>query len=406
MTQPIHSAQLPACPVTNIDPFSDTFLGNPYDFHEELREVAPVFWLDRYGVYGMARHAEVQASLMDWETFCSGRGAGIEDFAKVKSWRPPSKLLEVDPPIHTRTRSVMSRILSPAAMRQVRETFTARAEALAETVVAKGEIDAIKDLAEVFPLHVFPDAVGLRPEGRENLLPFGNMVFNSFGPPNAIFQESVANAKPVVQWIYDQCSRDMLRPGAFGSQVWDAFDAGEIDTEEAATLVRSMLTAGLDTTVNGIANAIYAFATHPEQWRALRDDPSLIRQSFDEVLRWESPVQTFFRTTTREVEVAGTTIPEGQKVLLFLGAANRDHRKFPEPERFDIRRRPIGHVAFGAGIHSCVGQLVARLEVELILTALLKRVDAIELTSEPIRKLNNTLRCIGSLPVRFKALAH
>jgi cytochrome P450 len=118
-----------------------------------------------------------------------------------------------------------------------------------------------------------------------------------------------------------------------------------------------------------------------------------------------SQLRDAFDTTTRKVEVAGTTIPEGEKVLLFLGAANRDHRKFPEPERFDIRRRPIGHVAFGAGIHSCVGQLVARLEVELILTALLKRVNVIELADEPIRKLNNTLRCIGSLPVRFKPLA-
>jgi len=406
MTQPVPLPVQAACPVSPIDPFSDEFLAYPYRFHDQLREIGPVFWLDTYGVFGMARHAEVHAALSDWQTYCSGRGAGIEDFAKVKSWRPPSKLLEVDPPVHTRTRTVMSRILSPAAMRQVRETFTVRAEALADDVVAKGRIDAVKELAEVFPLHVFPDAVGLRPEGRANLLPFGNMVFNSFGPQNAIFKESVANAKPVVQWIYDQCSRDMLRPGGFGSQVWDAFDAGEIDAEEAATLVRSMLTAGLDTTVNGIANAIYAFAQHPDQWRAMRDDPSLIRQSFDEVLRWESPVQTFFRTTTRDVEVEGTTIPEGHKVLLFLGAANRDHRKFPEPERFDIRRRPIGHVAFGNGIHTCVGQLVARLEVELILTALLKRVDTITMTAEPVRKLNNTLRSIGSLPIEFKALAH
>jgi cytochrome P450 len=198
----------------------------------------------------------------------------------------------------------------------------------------------------------------------------------------------------------------MLRSGGFGSQVWDAFDAGEVDADEAATLVRAMLTAGLDTTVNGIANAIYAFATHPDQWRLLRDDPSLIRQSFDEVLRWESPVQTFFRTTTREVEVAGTTIPEGEKVLLFLGAANRDYRKFPDPECFDICRRPIGQVGFGAGIHTCVGQLVARLEVELILTALLKRVETIGLTAEPTRRLNNTLRSIGSLPVRFRTSAH
>jgi 4-methoxybenzoate monooxygenase (O-demethylating) len=403
-----HSVPLPnqiACATSQIDPFSDDFLAYPYRFHDQLREAAPVFWLDAYGVFGMARHAEVHAALSDWQTYCSSRGAGIEDFAKVKSWRPPSKLLEVDPPIHTRTRAVMSRILSPAAMRQVRENFTARAEALAEEVVAKGRIDAVKELAEVFPLHVFPDAVGLSPEGRENLLPFGNMVFNSFGPQNTIFKESVAGAKPVVQWIYDQCSRDMLRPGGFGSQVWDAFDAGEIDADEAATLVRSMLTAGLDTTVNGIANAIYAFAQYPEQWRAMRHDPSLLRPAFDEVLRWESPVQTFFRTTTRDVEVAGVTIPEGQKVLLFLGAANRDYRKFPEPERFDIRRRPIGHVAFGMGIHSCVGQLVARLEVELILTALLRRVESIEMTAEPVRKLNNTLRSIGSLPVELKGLA-
>src|SRR5215475_11367017 len=349
MSQTIQSVSRPNCPVSAIDTFSDAFLSDPYPFHETLRELGPVFWLERYGVYGMARHSEVHAALLDWETYCSGRGAGIEDFAKVKSWRPPSKLLEVDPPLHTRTRSVMNRILSPAAMRQIRETFAAKAEALAEAVLAKGEIDAVKELAEVFPLHVFPDAVGLRPEGRENLLPFANMVVNSFRPPNTIFKESVRNAAPVVQWIYDQCSRDVLRPGGFGFQVWDAFDAGEIDADEAATLVRAMLTAGLDTTVNGIANSIYAFATHPDQWQLLRDDPSLIRQSFDEVLRWEAPVQTFFRTTTRDVEVAGTTIPEGEKVLLFLGAANRDHRKFPDPERFDIRRRPIGQVGFGAG---------------------------------------------------------
>jgi cytochrome P450 len=394
------------CPILDLDPFSDEFLAAPYPFHESLREAGPVVWLETYGVCGMARHAEVHAALSDWQTYCSGRGAGIDDFAKTKPWRPPSKLLEVDPPIHTRTRTVMSRILSPAAMRRLRETFAARAEALADAVIAKGRIDAVTELAEVFPLHVFPDAVGLRPEGRENLLPFGNMVFNSFGPQNHIFKESVKNAAPVVQWIYDQCSREALLPGGFGAQVWDAHDAGEIDADEAATLVRSMLTAGLDTTVNGIANAIYAFAAHPDQWKMLRDNPTLVRQAFDEVLRWESPVQTFFRTTTREVVVDGVAIPEGQKVLLFLGAANRDHRRFADPERFDILRRPIGHVAFGTGIHGCVGQLVARLELEVILSALLKRVDIITLAGEPVRKLNNTLRAFGSLPVTFKPLRH
>lgn len=391
------------CPTSAIDPFSDAFLGNPYGYHEELREAGPVVWLETYGIYAMARHAEVHASLTDWETFCSGRGVGIEDFAKVKAWRPPSKLLEVDPPLHSRTRSVMSRILSPAAMRRLRDDFQKRADALIDTLVDKGRIDGVKDLAEVFPLHVFPEAVGLRREGRENLLPFGNMVFNSFGPRNAIFEESVRNAQPVVKWIYDQCHRDMLTPGGFGAQVWDAYDAGDIDEDEAHTLVRSMLTAGLDTTVNGLANAVYAYASHPEQWWALRAERTLSRPAFDEVLRWESPVQTFFRTTTREVEVAGTTIPEGQKVLLFLGAANRDRRRFENPEVFDIRRRPLGHVAFGTGIHACVGQLVARLEADVVFNALIDRVAAITFAGEPSRRLNNTLRCLATLPVELKA---
>ncbi|RIK96532.1 MAG: cytochrome P450 [Proteobacteria bacterium] len=391
------------CPTSAIDPFSDDFLTDPYGYHEELREAGPVVWLDTYGIYAMARHAEVHAALTDWQTFCSGRGVGIEDFAKVKAWRPPSKLLEVDPPLHTRTRSVMSRILSPAAMRKLREDFQKRADALIDALLEKGRIDAVKDLAEVFPLHVFPEAVGLRAEGRENLLPFANMVFNSFGPRNALFENSVRNARPVVQWIYDQCHRHMLMPGGFGAQVWDAYDAGDIDEDEAHTLVRSMLTAGLDTTVNGLANTVYAFACHPDQWQTLRAEPSLARPAFDEVLRWEAPVQTFFRTTTRAVEVAGVTIPESAKVLLFLGAANRDRRRFENPEVFDIRRRPIGHVAFGTGIHTCVGQLVARLEADVILNAMISRVSAIEFTGEPTRKPNNTLRCLGTLPVELKA---
>jgi len=155
--------------------------------------------------------------------------------------------------------------------------------------------------------------------------------------------------------------------------------------------------------VNGFANAILAFATFPGEWQRLRADRSLLKPAFDEVLRWESPVQTFFRTTTRAVEVAGVRVPEGAKVLLFLGAANRDPRKWQEPERFDVTRKPMGHVALGSGIHVCVGQLVARLEAEVLFEALADRVQAFELLGEPRRKLNNTLRCLAQLEVRLRA---
>jgi 4-methoxybenzoate monooxygenase (O-demethylating) len=163
--------------------------------------------------------------------------------------------------------------------------------------------------------------------------------------------------------------------------------------------VRSLLTAGVDTTVNAISAAIYALASHPDQWRLLRQDPSLAKFAFEETVRWESPVQTFFRTTTRDVEVAGVRIPAGEKVLLFLGAANRDPRRWNNPDSFDLRRNASGHVGFGMGIHQCVGQSVARLEAELVLTALARRVERIEITGQPQRRLNNTLRAWGSLPV-------
>jgi 4-methoxybenzoate monooxygenase (O-demethylating) len=166
--------------------------------------------------------------------------------------------------------------------------------------------------------------------------------------------------------------------------------------------VRSFLTAGLDTTVVGLGNALFCFAQHPEQWRRLREDPSLARAAFDEVLRYESPVQTFFRTTTRPVEVSGVALGEGDKVLLFLAAANRDARRWEHPERFDITRRASGHLAFGMGIHGCVGMAVARLEAEILLPLLASRVATIELDGEPVRRLNNTLRGLARLPLRIR----
>ncbi|MFM6831024.1 MAG: cytochrome P450, partial [Novosphingobium sp.] len=170
---------------------------------------------------------------------------------------------------------------------------------------------------------------------------------------------------------------------------------------EAERLVRSFLTAGVDTTVNGIATLIHAFAQFPGEWQRLRARPGLTKKAIEESLRWGGTVQTFFRTTAREVEVADVHIPEGAKVLLFLAAANRDPRKWQEPDRFDIDRTASGHVGFGFGIHQCLGQMVARMEAEAVLTALLPRVAEIRAAAPATRRLNNTLHAIGTLPVEL-----
>ncbi len=365
----------PAFRSLDVDPFSIEFFDDPYPTHETLREAGPVVYLDKWGVYGVARYAEVHAVLNDPLTFCSSRGVGLSDFAKEKPWRPQSIILEADPPAHTRTRAVLSQVLSPTAMKPLREPFHRMAEAKVDELLARGSFDAIADLAEAYPLSVFPDAMGLKQEGRENLLPYASLVFNAFGPPNQLRQEAIERSAPHQAYVAEQCQRENLAPGGFGACIHARADAGDITPEEAPLLVRSLLSAGLDTTVNGIGAAVYCLARFPDQLARLRSDPTLARNAFEEAVRFESPVQTFFRTTTREVETRRAhRIGEGEKVLMFLGAANRDPRRWENPDSYDITRRTSGHVGYGSGIHMCVGQLVARLEGEVMLAAMARKV--------------------------------
>ena len=406
-TQAAEASTPAGVPVVDVDPFSDAFLTDPYADHERMREAGPIIWIPKYGIYASARHAEVRAIMNDHTTFISSAGVGLANFNKETPFRPKSLILEADPPDHTRARSVLARILSPKTVTKVRASFAAEADSLLDRLMDKarteGQIDAVKDLSEVYPLKVFPDAVGLESEGREMLLLYGNMIFNAFGPRNELLARAAEKVKPVTQWIMDHCQRAMLRPDGFGDLIFQAADAGEISHEEAPLLVRSFLSAGVDTTVNGLGNALLCLAQHPEQYARLHADPALARPAFEEALRYESAVQTFFRTTSVDARIADTPIPAQSKVLALLAAANRDPRQWPEPDRFDIGRRPTGHMAFGSGIHGCVGQVIARLEGELILGGIAKRVKRMSLAGEPTRRLNNTLRALASLPLRLEA---
>ena len=332
-------------PVSAIDPFSQAFLRDPYPHHEALREAGPVVWLEQYGIWTMARHQEVRDALTDWQTYCSSAGVGLSDFRKEPPWRPPSIILEADPPLHTRTRAVLTRILSPAAINILRGTFEREAELLVARLVEQREFDGIGDLAEAYPLKVFPDAVGISEDGRENLLPYGNMVFNSFGPRNDLFDRAMANAGPVREWIMSKCSRAALAPGGLGMQIFGAVDAGELTEDEAGMLVRSFLSAGIDTTVYGLGNALYCFASNPAQWRILREHPNLIRGAFEEVLRFEAPAPHHHqgRRSRRRaigrwregIAVSGRRQPRSAP----LGPAGYFRRAAPRDRSHDVRHR-------------------------------------------------------------------
>ena len=390
-------------PTDDVDPFSHEVLEDPLPMHAALRDAGPLVHLTKYDLYAMARYEEVHAALVDWQRFQSAAGVGLSNFKKEKPWRPPSLLLEADPPRHDAPRRVLQKVLSPRSLRKLRDGWFADAEVLVDEVLADGtEFDGKERLADAFPLRVFPDAVGLGPDGRENLLPYGNHAFNAFGPMNDLVAEGAPRVAELSAWVADQCRREALAPEGFGADIWAASDRGDITPEQAPLIVRSLLTAGVDTTVHGIGAVLYAFATNPDQWQRLRAEPGLARVAFDEAVRWESPVQTFFRTATTDVRVGGHVVPEGHKILMFLASANRDPRRWVNPDAFDLSRDPSGHVGFGMGIHQCAGQHVARLEAEALVTALAKRVRTIELAGPTKRHHNNTLRAWEGIPIRVE----
>ena len=392
-----------AIPELDVDPYAAAFFDDPWSIHTAVRETAPLVRLPRHSCLAIGRHADVVAVMRDWKTFVSSRGVGLRDYHARPPLRGRAMILEMDPPDHTRRRRVLEQALSPAAVRALRPGFSAAAEALVDRLLGSPECDAIPAIAEAYPLAVFPGALGMAMEGRENLLPFGDFVFNSMGPDNDLLAASLAGLPPLAEWATQQSQRERLRPGSIGMAIHEAADRGEIGPDEAPLLVRALLSAGVDTTVNGIAAALECFVAAPDEWQRLRATPALARGAFEEAVRHQSPVQVFFRTAAADTAIAGVPVPAGSKVMMFLAAANRDPRRWDEPDRFDICRNAAGHVGFGVGIHMCVGQVVARLEGEALLAALARRVARIEPIGPVVRRHNNTLRGLAALPVRLHA---
>ena len=387
--------------VWDIDPYAPEVLTDLNPYFSALREKGAVVFLPKYAALVVGRFDETREVFSDHARFVSSRGVGLEDFSLGRAWRPPSIILEVDPPAHTRTRKVMIRAMSPKVAAGYADLFKETAEAMIDDLLDRESFDAVADFAEAFPTTVFPKAVGMTDGNARHLVDYGAMVFNSLGPDNAIRRATLSRAPEIIAWVTAACARDRLLPGGMGDMLYQAADAGEITQEEAGFLVRSFLSAGVDTTVTGIGNALFCFGTHPREYDILRADPSLTRPAFEEVLRHTSPIHTFCRTADRETEVSGITIPEGSKILCVLGAANRDPAKWDAPEEFRVTRNPKGHLAFGVGIHGCVGQNIARAEMDAVLRVMTRKVARVELVGDPVWRPNNAMQALDRMQVRF-----
>lgn len=399
----IVGTDLSSAPRSDLDPYADDFLTDPFPALAALRAAGPAVHLTRYDAWAVSRYTDVHAVLRDHERFTSTAGVGLANLDDdAYGWRPRSLLLELDPPQHTVNRAAVVSAMTPRALRSFQELFDAAADDIVARLVVRRDFDAVTDLAQVFPTHVFPRALGVDADRPDDLLAYGAVSFNAIGPRNQRLLDSMAAVEGVLDWITGQCQRAALEDGSIGAAVRDAADRAGLSNQDSAGLVRSLFSAGVDTTVSGLAFAVRNLARDPEQWDLLRSDPTLARNAFEETIRVESPVIGFYRTAATDVTIGDVSVPAGAKVLVFYAGANRDPHQFPDPDRFDIERKVAGHVGYGAGPHVCAGMTIARMEGESVLGALATHVRNWTLTGQPRVRLNNSLRNLASLPVHVE----
>jgi 4-methoxybenzoate monooxygenase (O-demethylating) len=228
-------------------------------------------------------------------------------------------------------------------------------------------------------------------------------VWATMGPPNEIFQEAMRDTRgEVLEWAGKVCNREGLEPGSLGMAMYEAADRGECTEQEAGLLVGILLSAAADTTVLTMANAIRAFSQFPDQYQLVRENPALVKAAFEESLRWDSPSRMAGRIAMTDVEIDGYVIPKGERCGLMFAAANRDPRRWQNPLQFDVRRNNNGSLGFGHGVHACVGRVLALLEAEALLGALVDQVVAFEPAGEPVPWMTTVGHGPIGLPVRLR----
>lgn len=389
------SSEVPAYPA---DIYAGDAIIDPYPHYARLREQGPVVWLSRHRVYALPRYAECKAVLRDEMAFASGDGVALNRLTNRLS---RGTTLSSDGAEHDQRRKLVAHRLLPRALRTIGDNVDQLAADVVDAALERGEIDGVSDLASALPHAVVPDLVGWPRDERDNLLAWGAATFDILGPLNKQAVRAVPTSIQMLRFARRVVRDRSVIEGSMAHELLAAADAGKLSHAECAPLMIDYIAPSLDTTISAISSALYLFATHQDQWQLLKDDPSLIPNAVNEVVRFESPLRAFARHTRVDTEVAGVRIPEGARVLVIYASANRDEREWDNPDTFDIRRDANRHLGFGQGAHACAGQSLARLETSAMLRALVERVDRIEPTAEPTWAINNIIRRHEHLPLKL-----
>ena len=371
---------------------------DPYPWYRQMRQSAPVHYDPKDGCWNVFGYNDVQRILLDHETFSSNLSGqmpvGNDDAIQTS-------IIALDPPRHNRLRSLVNKAFTRTSIGDLAPRISAITAELLDKIVAAGQMDVVRDLAYPLPVTVIAEMLGVPPDDRERFKRWTDAIV---GEPEA-YREAPDAERQLGEYfvqIVDQ-RRRQPRHDLISALLQAEVDGERLSMVELLGFCVLLLVAGNETTTNLIGNAVLCFAENPDVPQRLRETPSLLPMTIEEVLRYRSPVQALpNRVATRDVEVAGQQIKRGQQVVFWLGSANRDEAKFPDAERFIMDRTPNPHLAFGAGVHFCLGAPLARLEARIALAALLERCPNLEVDESGV-VLGQSPIVFGPkrLPVRF-----
>jgi cytochrome P450 len=393
-----------AMDVSSYDPFDPQTVAEPFAAYRWLLEHAPCHYSAERDIYVLSRYDDVKAALSDTIRYSSTQGVGYER-------RPAPMMIAMDPPDHTRLRRIVASRFTPRSLARWNERIEAIAERLIASVLEQGSTDIVGSVAMPFPVQVIAEMMGVPFERAADFKRWSDAtVLALSGAVDLTVEERASVEATIMEFAGYFVGVIQERGGAAAdsddliSLLLRPSDDGErLDEMEVVSFCVLLLVAGNETTTHLIGNTIRQLCDNPADWRALRDEPGRVPAALEESLRHQAPIQGFFRNMLAPLDVAGHTIPQDSKVLLLYGAANRDPRKFGEPDAYRIARNPTEHIAFGFGPHTCLGVHLARLETRALFTQLVRKLDGIELVGEPVRTTNPLLRGYERLPVRVRA---
>ncbi|TGR23005.1 MULTISPECIES: cytochrome P450 [unclassified Mesorhizobium] len=385
------------------DPFDEAFVHNPWSAYRQLRHEQPVYYNEERKLYALSRFDDVVEANRDWKTFSSASGADLDNTGKI--FFGEGNIVEIDPPDHTVFRSVLKNHMTPTFFREREPSTIELVDGLVERLKGTESVDIAAQFSTQLPLSVVFEILGIDRSKRDWVYDrFMGMFYREAGSEE-IPESSQKAGRDVRGLLADELKMRRTEPrgdilSSIAHGVKGDVPLTEVEQVGMATLV---IAAGISTTKNLLSSIFWYLAQDPSLRQQVQASPENTQTMVEEFLRFDSPIQNMGRTTTRDVELHGTVIPEGSTVALIYGSANRDETQFSDPDRIDLTRRIGRHMAFGGGMHLCLGAPLARLEAKVVLQHALPKLPAFALDGKSERSLKNNERGFEALPIKFEA---